>query len=263
MQRTTRTRIIRRTNLVSRMLPVTAVNVEKLGQDHANIFKKIGSGIKKAVNAIDEAAHEVTKVIRPKLAAKIEEAKADGDYTLKERIQVGLQGAAPLVATAATLGGAGLVVNAINKAQDKKDLALEQESAIKQSEVSPSPVVSAIGGGEPVKADIITTAVTSTPTNSTLAEKVVKAAEKVPVSIRKEIIKKGGEITSEKLGGWLTDASMLPKTKKLKDAEKMVDAAGSQSVAMASTPMSLGNNNIMYIAIGLGIVVVLIMAFKN
>lgn len=131
-------------------------------------------------------------------------------------------------------------------------------------------VASVNAGGTPVKADIITTAVTSTPTNSTLADKVLSIASKVPPSVKSSVVSNTKEVVTEKLGGWLTDATMLPKTKELKDAEKYVNSNPQSLGAQPSTdnqPLQAGvsmfNTTTIMMVIGAVILLVVISKLKS
>ncbi len=247
-----RTRVMRRSNRIA--------GATQYGVDHLSL-KKIGQKIEGGISKLQS-------VIAPKLHAKVQAARADGKVTIGESLGIAAKAAALPVAIAGSILGAGAVINAVQKKQDLKALDADVASATaKIPNVEDSGSISQINPGVTVdnsgntnQPDLVntkpiaTTNTNTTPTNSTLAQKVVNVANKIPVGVKQDIKK----IFT---GTGSNSPAMLPKTKGLKDAEQVVNGGGA---LLSSTPANLfGGNPLVMAGIAAAVLLVLIIALKS
>jgi hypothetical protein len=252
-----RTRLLRRSNRIA--------GATQYGVDHLSL-KKIGQ-------KIEGGAKKLVRAVAPKFGAKLDAAKAkaaeDGKVTFGEKLGIGFKTATvPMLGIAAGVTGLGLVANAINKAEAKKELDMDVASATAKipnvenntpiQQITPGVAVTPSGNtNQPelvYKEPIVTTNTNTSPTNSRWAEKVLDLANKIPVGVKRDI-------KQVFTGTGSNDPAMLPKTKGLKDAEQVVNGGGA---LLSSTPANLfGGNPLVMAGIAAAVLLVLIIALKS
>lgn len=129
-----------------------------------------------------------------------------------------------------------------------------------------SKVKSVNAGGTPVKADVITTAVTKTPTNSVLADKILEVANSVSPQVKDAVINKGTELLTDKLGSVSRSPELLPKTQGLIDAERYVDAGGNypvNGVQPLQSSLTMFGSTTVFMVIGAVILLIVFSKLNN
>lgn len=219
--------------------PYTWANVVEGGnQKTGGLIKQLGQSIKAlATGGVKKVATEAAKNPEQLLKA--------GKQAKTLVITGGL--------TAATAGLAGPSLLAAGK-----DLVSKGKDLLKVKSVN--------AGGTPVKADVITTAVTNTPTNSALADKILQVANSVSPQVKDAIISKGTDLLTDKLGSVSRSPELLPKTQGLIDAERYVDAGGNypvNGVQPLQSSLTMFGSTTVFMVIGAVILLIVFSKLNN
>lgn len=208
------------------------------------------TGLKAALSALGNAAKSI---VAPKKAvvsiAQDPNTFLKGSDVVKKAV----------IAVGSAVGGSALLNSAANAGNPLAKKIVDPIKSIIKPKTGP--VSSVIAGGQPVNADVVTTATTSTPTNSSFANMLLQKAASVSPELKQKVISRGQDLLTDKLGDLVRSPELLPKTKGLNDAIKYADAGGYNDSVYSAMPG--GSINPIYLMAGLALLVTVLFMFKQ